>query len=475
MKKLLIIALFFWGCEEPLEPEDVYGCTDDTACNFNADANKNDGSCLVKDCAGVCGGSTSESECQACTDQGFTYDCEGTCNGIVEEDCAGECGGNAVLSGCDNECNSTTIVDCSGVCGGDATIDNCEDIADFEDFIKVEMDFQNIPAMSILIFKENKILYENYLGKSNLEQSTTLASNDLFLIASLSKVVTATALLQLYDKGRFSLDDNISDYLPFNVNIPNYSKNITFQMLLTHTSGIADGSALDSQYYYGQDPQISLLYFLENYLVDGGDYYNSSENFYDFEPGTEYEYSNEGNALIGLLVEQISGIDFNSYCKENIFNPMGMSNTYWRLDEIPQTQTIVTPYNYANGQYEAIEHYTFTDYPNGGLRSTGTDMFKLLSAFTQGGQLNNFELLTQNTIDSMITPQIPSLDNEVGLHLFLMDTENGLWGHDGGEQGVATIMAFNPTTKVGAIIFTNQGDAELDEILVETYKLGLTI
>ena len=430
-----------------------------------------------KDCAGVCGGSTSVSECQACTDQGFTYDCEGTCNGIVEDDCTGECGGNAVLSGCDNECNSTTIVDCAGVCGGDATPDNCKDITDFEYFIQIEMEQQNIPAMSILIFEENIILYENYLGKSNLDQSATLASNDLFLIASLSKVVTATALLQLYEKGRFSLNDNINNYLPFEVNSPNYSTNITFQMLLTHTSGIADGSALDNQYYYGKDPDPSntLSDFLENYLVDGGDYYNSSENFYNFEPGTEYEYSNEGNALIGLLVEEISGQNFNSYCKENIFNPMGMSNTFWRLDEIPQTQTIVTPYNYANGQYEAIEHYTFTDYPNGGLRSTVIDMFKLLSAFTQAGKFNNFELLTQNTIDSMITPQIPSLDNEVGLHLFLMDTENGLWGHDGGEQGVATIMAFNPTTKVGAIIFTNQGDAELDEILVETYKLGLTI
>lgn len=75
----------------------------------------------------------------------------------------------------------------------------------------------------------------------------------------------------------------------------------------------------------------------------------------------------------------------------------------------------------------------------------------------------------------MITPQIPSLDNEVGLHLFLMNPANNLWGHDGGEQGVATIMAFNPDLKIGAIILTNQGDADLDEILVAAYKFGLTL
>ncbi len=344
---------------------------------------------------------------------------------------------------------------------------------EFEEYIQEEMDFQKIPAMSILIFKENNILYENYIGKSNLEQNTALTNNDLFLLASISKVVTATALLQLYDDGLFSLDDNINDYLPFDVNIPNHSTSITFRMLLTHTSGIADGSVLDNQYYYGEDPQISLAFFLENYLVPGGGGYNSTENFYAFEPGTEHEYSNEGNALIGLLVEQISGIDFNTYCKQNIFNPLNMNSTFWRLDEI--SQTIVKPYNYTNGQFEAIRHYTFSDYPNGGLRSTGKDLHKFLNAFVQGGLSNSYQLLNADTVNSMATLQIPSLDNEMGLHLFLMDSGNKLWGHDGGEQGVATIMAFNSVTKIGAIILTNQGEVNLEEILIETYKFGLKL
>lgn len=346
-------------------------------------------------------------------------------------------------------------------------------ITEFEEYIKEEMNYQKIPAMSILVFKGNDILYEKYLGKSNLQQNLSLENGHLFLMASISKVVTATALLQLYEDGQFSLNDKINDFLPFNVNIPNQTTDITFKMLLTHTSGIADGSALDNQYYYGEDSPVALNFFLENYLVSGGNFYNASENFHNFEPGTMYEYSNVGNALIGLLVQEISGINFNTYCKQNIFIPLGMSNTYWKLDEI--SQTIVTPYNYDNNQYEAIQHYTFTDYPNGGLRSTGIDMLKFLSAFTQNGQSNNYELLTQNTINLMITPQIPSIDNEVGLHLFLMNTENNLWGHDGGEQGVATIMAFNPNTKIGAIILTNQGDVELDEILLEAYELGLEL
>jgi len=347
---------------------------------------------------------------------------------------------------------------------------------EFDEYIQDEMNIQKIPAISILIFEENAIKYEKYFGKSNLSQNTPLKFDDIFLLASISKVVTATALLQLQEDGLFSLDDKINDYLPFNVSVPNQSTEITFRMLLTHTSGIADGSALDNQYYYGEDSPIPLESFLQDYLVPGGQFYNSSENFHDYEPGTEHEYSNVGSALIGLLVEKISNKGFNTYCKENIFQPLGMSHTFWRLDEsIQSNYTIVQPYKYENNQFEAIQHYTFTDYPNGGLRSSAQDMFKLLTAFVQDGISNNFQLLSSSTINSMITPQILSIDNEVGLHIFIMDAESGLWGHDGGEEGVATIMAFNPITKVGVIVFANQGDAELEEILIKAYKLGLKI
>lgn len=348
-----------------------------------------------------------------------------------------------------------------------------ENLDEFEEFLTDELDAQDIPAMSVLIFRNNNVIYEKYLGKSNIQQNLNLANNHLFLLASISKVVTATALLQLEEDGNFSLDDNINDYLPFNVNVPGYSKQISFKMLLTHTSGIADGSALDSQYFDNQDSPIQLSYFLENYLKPGGIYYNANENFYDFEPGEDYEYSNIGSALIALLVEEISGMDFNTYCKQNIFTPLGMTNTFWRLDEI--SQTIVTPYDYSNGRNRALANYTFTDYPNGGLRSTGRDLLKLINAFNNGGISNNHQLLKSSTVNAVLSSQIPSIDSEVGLHMFIMNKEFNLWGHDGGEKGVATIMAFNPSTKIGAIILTNQGDAELDEILKEAYKIGLSL
>jgi CubicO group peptidase (beta-lactamase class C family) len=366
----------------------------------------------------------------------------------------------------------TTI--CLSSCSKDDSEKNIEE--EFNAFLQDEMNNQSIPAMSVLVFKGPNILLEKHLGKSNLEQNTALSSDHLFLLASVSKVITATALLQLYDDGLFNLNDSINAYLPFRVSVPNQSTPITFKMLLTHTSAIADGSALDGQYYYGQDSPVELDYFLENYLAINGQFYNSTENFHNFEPGTDYEYSNAANALIGVLVEQISKTDFNTYCKQNIFQPLGLNHTFWRLDEsIQSNYPLVQPYDFKNNQFEAIQHYTFTDYPNGGLRSSARDLFTFLSTLAQGGNSKGYQLLESNTVQSMYTPQIPSIKSDEGLHLFQFNAKHNLWGHDGGEQGVATIMAFNPSTKVGAIILTNQGEANLDEILVEAYTLGLEL
>lgn len=347
---------------------------------------------------------------------------------------------------------------------------NIENPADLEEYLAEEMDFQNIPALSVLLFEKQEVLYQNQLGSANLQQNIPLQSNHLFLLASVSKMITATTLLQLYGNGEFELSDNINDYLPFNVTNPSTAGTITFKMLLTHTSSIADGSVLDNHYYYGEDSPVELGFFIEEYLTPNGQFYNATENYHAFSPGTDVEYSNVGNALIAVLVEQISGLAFNTYCKQHIFEPLQMNDTYWRLDEI--SQTIVQPYNYENGSYQSIEHYTFTDYPNGGLRSTASDLHKFMSAIALGGALNGFRLLEAQTVQQMHTPQITNLDTETGLHMFKLNAEHNLWGHDGGEQGVATIAAFNPSNGIGAIILSNQGDADLDEMLSECYLLA---
>jgi len=344
-------------------------------------------------------------------------------------------------------------------------------LSSFENYLNDQMRKQDIPALSVLIFKNSDILYQKYLGKADVEKNTSLSAEHVFLIASVSKTITATALMQLYDKGLFKLDDPINDYLDFDVKNPDSNEEITFKMLLTHTSSIADGAAMDGQYYYGKDSPVKLSYFMKEYFTHGGKYYDRYENFYDFRPGREYEYSNIGSALIGVLVEKLSGMDFNDYCKKNIFNPLKMTNSHWKLSEISLNK-IVRPYD---ENLRPLEHYTFTDYPNGGLRTNVTDLFKFLSTYANDGINSGYNLLKTKTADMMLSPQIRQIDSTVGLHFFRMNKKHDLWGHDGGEEGVSTIMAFNRKNGIGAIILTNQGEAYLDNILIKAYETGIEL
>ncbi len=338
-------------------------------------------------------------------------------------------------------------------------------------FVKKKMNRENIPAMSVLVFKEGEVKAELLLGHSNIKENKPLKKNDLFLLASVSKIVTAVALLQLEEQGYFQLSDPINDYLSFKVNHPWYSKEITFKMLLTHTSGIADSDiASNGNYYYGKDSPIKLKSYLKQCLTPKGKTYDEEENFWDWKPGSEYEYSNIGSALIGVLVEELTGMDFAKYCKEHIFKPLGMWHTAWHLKDIDKD--IVMPYDYTNGWYKAIGHYTFPDYPNGGLRSTAADMFKLLVAFTQNGKSQGHQLLKKETINKMMKEQISKIDDTVGLHLFELDWDEGLWGHSGGEMGVSTLVSFSPESEVGVIVLANLEDVDLDDVMWKGYYIG---
>ncbi|MEM7037722.1 MAG: serine hydrolase domain-containing protein, partial [Bacteroidota bacterium] len=267
------------------------------------------------------------------------------------------------------------------------------------------------------------------------------------------------------------LDAPINDYLDFDVVHPDFPGSVvTSRMLLAHTSGIADGPSMDGQYYFGSDSPLALADFAEGYFTPGGTYYSAEDNWNGNAPGERHAYSNMGSALIGVVVEAVSGMDFNDYCKQNIFGPLGMSATAWRLDEI--TGPKVLPYEVDGGDYTTPGHYTFTDYPNGGLRTTAADFHRFAAAFVGGGMSNGAQLLEAGTVNQMLQAGFPDVDSEAGLHTFFMDKREELWGHDGAEQGVSTYVAFHPTNGVGVILLTNMSDVKLEKLAVRAYVLG---
>lgn len=335
--------------------------------------------------------------------------------------------------------------------------------------VEEEMEAQHISGLSFILTKGDKIIAEKYLGQADRRLNKAVDAHTKFLLASISKTVTATALMQLYEQDSFDLDDSINGYLNFVVQAPNTTTPITFRMLLQHTAGIADGPALDNEYFWGQDSPNDLGTFLSQYFTPGTATYNATANFTGEEPGAVHEYSNVGAALVGHLVEVISGVDFDTYCQNNLFQPLCMNASSWRLNGL-DTSTIAQPYDFENGAYQAIGHYTFTDYPNGGLRSTTKDLARFMVAYQQGGQFNGQSILKASTIALMHTEALVDQENGVGLHWFTYDRgDRNLWGHDGGEQGTTTMMGFNKSTGIGIIILCNATDAELDELTYQLY------
>ena len=195
------------------------------------------------------------------------------------------------------------------------------------EFIESTIETHLIPGLSISVIKNNNIVWEKQFGYANIDEDIFIDENTMFILSSISKTITATALMQLFEDNLFMLDDDIDDYLPFDINHPDYPLiPITFKMLLSHTSGIKDN--WNVMPYYDGDSPLELNYYLNQYFVPEGEFYNSNSNFTNSIPGSNYNYSNIGAALIGLLVEEISNQSFNEYCNENIFEPLEMDNAW---------------------------------------------------------------------------------------------------------------------------------------------------
>ena len=206
-------------------------------------------------------------------------------------------------------------------------------------------------------------------------------------------------------------------------------------------------------YYVGDSP-IPLNRYLEEYLVPGGAYYYPA-NYNNFAPGTTWDYCNNAVALVGYLVERLTAGNFSTYTKDSIFIPLEMNETAWFLSELDTTH-IARPYYYSGGNYHAYAHYGYSDYPAGQLRTSTLQLSKFLTAFMQGGEINNIRILDSATISLMTTVQFPQIDASQGLIWYKVLLNNRwIWGHAGGDNGVGTAMFYSPAEGTGVVLLCN--------------------
>ncbi|UCF64432.1 MAG: serine hydrolase [bacterium] len=351
-----------------------------------------------------------------------------------------------------------------------------------DSFIIAKMNQYHIPGLQAIIVKDDQLIWKGAFGYANIAKNRLVTDSTLFFLASISKPVTATALMQLWEEGLFGLDDDVNNYLPFQVRNPTHPNTpITFRMLLTHTSSIHDNYwlVLDPLFVWGYDSPIELDSFLVNYLIPGGSYYYSS-NYNSGAPGTQYDYSNVGAALIGYLVETISNNSFEQYCQDSIFIPLGMNETSWFQANLDTTH-IAMPYYYIGGNHYPYGHSGEPHYPAGQLRTSATQFSRFLRAFIQMGRFDGIRILDSTTVNMMTTVQHPAINPTRGLiwHILPMEIPTTgsriLCAHGGSSHGARTTMAYTLKSQenVGIIVLTNGEADEVLEIILEIFAYGL--
>ena len=321
-------------------------------------------------------------------------------------------------------------------------------------FMQMLMQLSKVPSVSASIIKHDVVLWSKGYGFYDLQNNKPATNTTLYNIASISKTVTATALMQLYEQNLFELDEDINMYLPFSVRHPMFLDSpITFRMLLSHHSGFSEDPKEFYKYFPEEQCPIPLYPWIETYLSPDGNNY-TSEIWSNDAPGERFHYANIGFALIGYLVERITGQPFYQYCKDNIFIPLKMYNTSYIFSDI-NLSNLAIPYKFIFNHYKPYDHYCYVGYPCGSIQTSVTDFSHFIIAHMNQGIYDGYQLLNATTIELMHTIQYP--DGNYGLGWFVWNDTNheSYYGHTGGDYGVTTSVTVRVSESCAVVYFTN--------------------
>ncbi len=341
-----------------------------------------------------------------------------------------------------------------------------ENQIDFNDLIfkikvKTYMKIMDVPSVVACVIKNESIIWSDAFGYQNYYQRRKANLDSIYIIGSNSKVITSTAILQLYEKELIGLDDNINDYLPFNISNPNYPDvNITLRLILSHRSSLGD-SLGDIIYYFKYLDNCSK--WIKERLTPDGELYEQ-HYWKDYKPGEKSSYSNFGFIIASYLVEILSGQSFEEYCQENIFIPLEMFNTSFEKDKLNSNNFARPYYPLFSKIFIPMPHYDIgCAAPCGGLRTTVNDLSHFLIAHMNGGLYKGVRILKNSTVEEMHTVQDPdevenfysgALTHGLGwIHIDLFGTR---WeGYNGGAIGYGCNMVIRKKDETGLILFTN--------------------
>ena len=322
---------------------------------------------------------------------------------------------------------------------------------EFNRYIKTELSKGTIAGMGIAIVTNDSILLSKGYGYADIQNKIPFSNNTVINIASISKSFIGVSIMYAMENNLLDLDNNVNELLSFNVINPHSPDQfITLRHLMGHTSGIKDEDTLyKASYHYGGDSPEPLAVFLEDYLSPDGKHY-SENNFIYSKPGETYLYSNIGAGLAGHILESVTGKPLNVLTREIIFEPLEMNETYWFLSEMPDLSKHSKLYKVGEktNTLIEIELYGLITYPDGGLRTTISDLSNYLIWIMNKGSFKGRSIIKSSSVAEMLKPDYSNS------YAKFWETGERI-GHGGWDPGVTTGMYYIPEDQLGIIIFVN--------------------
>ncbi len=314
-----------------------------------------------------------------------------------------------------------------------------EQISSIEAFVQQQMAKDKTPAVSLAFMKDDFVWAKGF-GFSDLENKVPATEKSAYRLASVTKPMTATAIMQLVEKGKIDLDAEVQSYVSY---FPKKPWPVTVRQLLGHLGGISHYKNAEAELHIKEHKTTreAIAIFQDFDLVA--------------EPGTQYSYSSYGYNLLGAVIEGASGMSFGEYMRQHVWDPAGMSDT--RMDDpydlIPNR---VRGYQFINGEIKNSEFVDISSrFAAGGTRSTVEDMIRFARS------LNTGKLLSLESIAKMYEPMVMKngrfTDYGMG-----WGTGNSLGRfmirHSGGQQETRTILYNFPSENfVVAVACNSEG------------------
>lgn len=352
-------------------------------------------------------------------------------------------------------------------------IENAHRVSKLEDFRGLEQDIKQVlikhdlVGFQLSINGAEEMLWNMNYGLASISANTSITDESLFRFGSVSKTITAVAIMQLVDKGYLSLEQKLQSLVP-EIMIENRWQDetpITVLHLLEHTAGFDDNH-------------------FKEYVVDGSAMttkqaldYHPHTRVSRYEPGLFMSYANVDPTLLAYIVEKLTGLSFEEYVKQNIFTPLEMAHTDYFFTDYVQ-KNLATGYIKTNNGLMPADYEFLKDRASGAINSSTTGMSNFQRMLINLGRYQDRRILTKSAIERMAITE-STLAAKAGFHegygkfLITQRSQGGDWqGHNGEMNGFLSAMWHNPERQVGYLFVGNtsgsnayQADTEINQLL----------